>query len=104
MSNAYLNMIGLAFRAGKCTVGEESIIKDIKRKKIKLLILANDVSENTKKKLTDKCHYYHVPYYITDSREVLSQAIGKSGRVAIGITDLGFAEKITSILDQINRG
>jgi ribosomal protein L7Ae-like RNA K-turn-binding protein len=97
-------MIGLAFRAGKCTIGEEAIVQDIKRKKIKLLIIANDVSPNTLKKFTDKCNHYNVPFFVTDSREVLSNAIGKSGRVAIGITDTGFANKITSMLDQINRG
>ncbi len=97
-------MIGLAFRAGKCTVGEESIVKDIQKKKIKLLLLASDISENTKKKLTDKCHYYNIPYVYAESREILSHAIGKTGRVAIGITDIGFAKKITSILDQNNRG
>ncbi|MBB6452882.1 ribosomal protein L7Ae-like RNA K-turn-binding protein [Salirhabdus euzebyi] len=104
MNKSYLNMIGLAFRAGKCTVGEESIVKDIKRQNIKLLIIANDASENTHKKLTDKSKHYNVPYVIGDNREVLSQAIGKVGRVAIGITDSGFAKKIASLLDQTNRG
>jgi ribosomal protein L7Ae-like RNA K-turn-binding protein len=97
-------MVGLAFRAGKCTVGEESIVKDIKRKNIKLLIIANDASDNTRKKFTDKCSFYNIPFFIADDRDTLSQAIGKSGRVAVGITDSGFATKIASMLDESNRG
>ena len=26
----------------------------------------NDASVNTKKKITDKCHFYHVDYFIVD--------------------------------------
>lgn len=50
------------------------------------------------KKLTDKCNYYEVPYRIADDRETLSNAIGKSHRVAIAILDTGFAAKIKSLL------
>ncbi|MRG85358.1 L7Ae/L30e/S12e/Gadd45 family ribosomal protein [Salinibacillus xinjiangensis] len=104
MKNSYLNMVGLAFRAGKCSIGEETILKDIRSNQLKLLIIANDASENTRKKFVNKCTYYHVPVVIGDDREALSHAIGKSGRVAIGIKDSGFAKKITSMLDQTNRG
>ncbi|MCP8616483.1 L7Ae/L30e/S12e/Gadd45 family ribosomal protein [Salirhabdus salicampi] len=99
MKQSYLNIVGLAFRAGKCTLGEEAIVRDIKKQKISLLIIANDASNNTKKKLTDKCTYYKIPYVITDDRDTLSNAIGKSGRVAIGITDKGFAQKISTMLN-----
>lgn len=98
MKNNYLNLLGLANRAGKCSLGEETIIKDIQLQRAKLIILASDVGSQTKKKLTDKCKSYGVPYTIADDRETLSHAIGKSQRVAIAILDAGFAAKITSLL------
>lgn len=98
MKNNYLNLLGLAQRAGKCTLGEESILKDIRSNKAKLVLLASDIGPQTKKKLTNKCNYYEVPYLIVDDRETLSDAIGKSQRVAIAILDAGFATKIKSLL------
>ncbi|AIF43723.1 MULTISPECIES: YlxQ family RNA-binding protein [Virgibacillus] len=98
MQNSYLNMVGLAYRARKCSLGEETIVKDIQQKKAKLVLVASDIGPQTKKKITDKCKTYKVPFEIVDDRETLSHAIGKSQRVAIAILDAGFAEKIKSLL------
>lgn len=98
MNQNYLNMIGLAFRAGKCTLGEEAIIKNIQSKKAKLVLIAKDTGPQTKKRLTDKCNYYKVPFAIVDDRETLSHAIGKTHRVAIAINDKGFANKISMLI------
>ncbi len=91
-------MIGLAYRARKISLGEEAIVKDIRQNRAKLILLASDIGPQTKKKLTDKCKSYNVPYEIVDDRETLSQAIGKSQRVAVAILDAGFATKIQSLL------
>jgi ribosomal protein L7Ae-like RNA K-turn-binding protein len=104
MSGSYLNLLGLALRAGKCTLGEESIVRDIQRQKAKLVLIANDTGKQTKKKLTDKCSFYEIPCYEVDDRETLSQAIGKAGRVAIAVLDQGFAKKLQSLLDESIRG
>ncbi|WLV25799.1 YlxQ family RNA-binding protein [Aciduricibacillus chroicocephali] len=99
MHNRYLNMLGLALRAGKVSLGEETIVKDIQQRKAKLVIIANDTGRQTMKKLTDKCTYYNIPWKIAGNRDELSGAIGKSGRVAIAILDDGFARKIESMLE-----
>ncbi|SES76248.1 Ribosomal protein L7Ae [Oceanobacillus limi] len=91
-------MLGLAYRARKCSLGEETIVKDIQKKRAKLVLIANDTGAQTHKKLTDKCNTYNVPYVIVDDRDTLSKAIGKSQRVAIAILDQGFATKIKSLL------
>lgn len=98
MKNNYLNMIGLAIRARKCSLGEE-IIKDIKKQRAKLVLIASDTGMQTTKKITDKCKTYDVPLRIVDDKETLSNAIGKTERVAIAILDAGFAAKIKSLLD-----
>jgi len=98
MKSNYLNLIGLANRAGKCSTGEETIIKDIKSERAKLVLLANDMGPRTRKKLTDKCKSHNVAYEEADDSETLSHAIGKHKRVAVAILDAGFANKIKSLL------
>lgn len=101
---SYLNLIGLATRARKVSLGEEQIVRDIRKKKAKLVLIAKNTGHQTKKKLTDKCNFYEVPFQFIDDRETLSQAIGKEDRVAIAILDQGFANKICSLLDNSIRG
>ncbi|MGC3347912.1 L7Ae/L30e/S12e/Gadd45 family ribosomal protein, partial [Enterococcus faecium] len=49
-----MNLIGLAMRAGKQITGEELTIAEIRKLKAKLVFVATDASENTRKKIIDK--------------------------------------------------
>jgi len=98
MKKNHLNLIGLAYRARQCSAGEEIIIQDIKTKKAKLVLIAEDISASTKKKLTDKCDSYNIPYTEAGNRAELGNAIGKAERVAIAILDDGFAKKLQTLL------
>lgn len=98
-NKAWLNILGLIFRAGKLVTGEELVVKAVQKQRVNLVIVSEDASENTKKKLSDKCSHYGVPFYIRGDREAIGQAIGKAERVVIGIEDPGFAKKIKSILE-----
>lgn len=90
-------MLGLARRARKLVSGD-TLLKSIQNKSAKLVIIADDASENTKKKYIDKCTFYHVPYVMVESVANLSQAIGEYNKVAVAITDEGFAQKLQSYL------
>ncbi len=46
----FLNLLGLAMRAGKLVTGEELTLKDIRANKAKFVFVAQDASENTRKK------------------------------------------------------
>jgi len=94
-NNSIYSLLGLASRARKITCGDV-LIQDIRRQQVKLVIIACDASDNTKKRITDKCQFYHVDYIFMGDIESLSHAIGKNNRVAVGIKDRGFAEKIKS--------
>ncbi|WP_088033786.1 YlxQ family RNA-binding protein [Evansella clarkii] len=95
----WLNLLGLIYRAGKLVTGEELVVKAVQKQKLSLVIISEDASDNTKKKLSDKCSYYKIPFFIRGDREAIGQAIGKAGRVVIGIEDPGFAKKIRSIIE-----
>ena len=93
LNNNVLSMLGLASRARKITSGE-TLIHDIRNKKVHYVIIADDASDNTKKKIIDKCNFYKVDYVIEGSIDDLSIAVGKFNRVAVGILDKGFATSI----------
>jgi len=98
MKHNYLNLIGLAYRARKCSTGEDTVVRDIQQRKAKLILLANDIGLQTRKKIIDKCNTYNIPFVIVDDRVTLANALGKSQRVAVAILDEGFAKKIKSLL------
>lgn len=85
-----LKTIGLAYRAGKVVYGAEMVLTNIRSKKVKLVVLASDASENTIKMFQDKCQFYQVTLIFMDDSKQLSQAIGKSKIKVVGILDEGF--------------
>lgn len=94
-----MSLLGLANRARKIISGEELTVKQIQGGKARLILLSADASENTTKKITDKCNSYQVPYKIVENRHLLGQAIGKEARVVVAILDEGFAKKMVTLLD-----
>lgn len=95
MNNA-IGVLGLAARARKIATGE-TVMKQLRSGKVKLVILANDMGENGKKKLLDKCSFYNVPYVFMDCNE-MNQAIGNRNRKSVAILDEGFAQKLQTCL------
>ena len=90
----WLKTLGLIYRAKMLITGEELVVKGIQKKNIHFVLLSEDASDNTKKKIINKCNFYEIPYAVIGSRELLGNAIGKAERVVIGIADKGFAKKI----------
>ncbi|UII57451.1 YlxQ family RNA-binding protein [Cytobacillus spongiae] len=98
-SNQWMSLLGLANRARKIISGEELTVKEIRNGNAKLVLLSQDASANTMKKITDKCKSYEVPYKLVEDRYQLGQAIGKEARVVVAILDNGFAKKMVTLLD-----
>ena len=101
--SSLLSMIGLAKKAGHAVCGTEQICEAIRRgnKKICLAIVSENASDNTKKKLNDKCAYYGVKLiFVPATPDELGHIVGKSGTVAaVGIDDAGFAAAIENKLN-----
>lgn len=93
-----LSMLGMAMRAGKLVTGDETVLKNVRQGKAKLVIVAADASDNTKKKFRDKCATYNTACIEAFDRIALGDAIGKSERVILGLTDAGFAKSIKQSL------
>ena len=95
MSDVF-GLLGLAARARKVASGE-TIYQQLAQHHVHLLILAEDIGSNAKKKLIDKCSFYNVCYVYMDGLQ-MNMAIGNRNRKAIAILDKGFAEKIAACL------
>ncbi|WP_114571043.1 YlxQ family RNA-binding protein [Exiguobacterium flavidum] len=94
------SLLGLANRARKVTTGEELVLKEVRGGQAKLVLLAADAGPATRKKVTDKCNSYDVPYLLVADRFVLGQALGKEARVVVAVNEAGFAKKLTELLSQ----
>lgn len=98
------SFLGLANRARKIISGEELVLKEVRSGKAKLVLLSEDASANTTKRITDKTTYYNIPMRKVENRQQLGHAIGRDERVVVAVLDEGFAKKLRSMLDTTYRG
>lgn len=92
--NKILSLVGLATKAGKIASGEFSTEQAIKSGNGFLVIVADEASENTKKKFRNMCLYYEVPIHFYGTKEELGKAMGKEFRASLAVVDENFAKAI----------
>lgn len=93
-----MSYLGLAMRAGKLALGEEGALQAVRSGQARLVVMAEDASDNTRKKFQDKCNHYHVDLVECFSRYELGAAIGKEARVLVAVMDSGLAKLIRPCL------
>ncbi|WP_274651504.1 L7Ae/L30e/S12e/Gadd45 family ribosomal protein [Paenibacillus humicola] len=89
-----LSLLGMAMRAGKVVTGDDTVLKALRQGKARLVLVAGDASDNTKKKYRDKCATYGTRLLEAFDRTALGEAIGKPDRVIVAVADAGFASSI----------
>lgn len=92
--NKVFSLLGLAARSRNVVSGEFSTEKSVKEGKARLVLVAEDASDNTKKLFTNKCTFYHVPIYFIGTKDELGHAMGKEARASLAVTDDGFAKAL----------
>lgn len=99
-----MNAFGLAKRAGKCVMGTEMCVENIRSKKAKLVIAASDLSSNTIKRLTDSCNYHNVELIFANAdKMLLGQKLGKkNGTSSAAILDEGFVNICRKIYNEVH--
>ncbi len=93
-----LNLLGLAYRAGKLVFGEDTLNR---MNKLNFLFIASDSSSKTIERYLKKVEYYDLPYSIAYDHTELSRALGKDNIHIVGIADRGFGQ---SIIKKIKEG
>lgn len=98
-SKKALSLISLATKAGRTASGEFCTEKEVKSYKANLVIVAEDASDNTKKKFRNMCEFYEVPMVVFGDKDTLGHAMGKEFRASLAVTDEGFAKGIRKHLE-----
>ena len=96
-----LSLLGLAKEAGKAKSGGFQTDRAVKDGTAKLVIVAEDASDRTKKQYRDACAYYNVPLMIYGTKETLGHAMGEELRSGMAVLDEGLAR---AILPGIRKG
>lgn len=97
--NKVLSLLGLATRSRNVVSGGFATEHAVKCGKAYFVIIAEDASDNTKKKFSNMCKFYEVPYAYYGDKEVLGHAMGKEERTTLAVTEAGFADSIQKHLD-----
>lgn len=97
--NKVEGLLGLAAKAGKIVSGEFCTEREVKSGKAALVLVADDASDNTKKKFKNMCDFYKVPIYFYKDKDTLGHAIGKEFRASLAVLDQGFAGGIGKHLE-----
>ncbi len=85
---------------GKIAFGADSVENSIKKKTVKLVIIAEDASERTKDKFKKICEQFNIPIIQVADIETLSNRIGKKNKAILGIQDINLSREI----EKINNG
>ncbi|MDO4744228.1 MAG: ribosomal L7Ae/L30e/S12e/Gadd45 family protein [Clostridia bacterium] len=98
-SEKFYRMLGLCTRAGAVAFGEGGVKDSIRGKTARLVIVADDGSDNTKKKFRNNCSFYSVPYFEHGDRFALGNATGRSFAVVLSITNKDLADSLIKVLN-----
>lgn len=99
MKDKIANLIGLAIKSGNLISGEDTCRREIQGNRVKLVIVAVDASDNTKKLFNDKADFRKVPLRYYGTKEEIGVWIGKMPRAVIAIKDKGFSTKLMEYID-----
>ena len=100
-NNKVLSLLGLATKAGKVASGEFSTEKSVKSGRGFLVLVADDASQNTKKKFQNMCDFYEVPIYFIADKEELGKFCGKEFRASLAVQDENFAKALLKELQKL---
>lgn len=100
-SEKLLLSLGLCVRARKVIFGVPMICEAMRKggaQRPLAVFEASDTSENTHKRITDKCKYYNIRHYrLSVDGATLAEALGKSASLAaVAVTD----EKMCAMVEK----
>ncbi|MCQ2547857.1 MAG: ribosomal L7Ae/L30e/S12e/Gadd45 family protein [Clostridia bacterium] len=93
---------GFATKSRNLVSGYNTVLDGIARKKVKLVVVAKDVSENSKKKLETACREAKVKYLEFSTIEELSKICGQNNKGIFGINDNNFSEAIVKEIENLD--
>ena len=87
-------LLGLCMKSGSLAFGTDACMDLIAKRKVKLILIAMDAAERTKKNFEIACQKNQIPICFYGNIDDLSRAIGKPNKAIFGIRNQSFAEEI----------
>ncbi|MGI6765715.1 MAG: L7Ae/L30e/S12e/Gadd45 family ribosomal protein [Lentihominibacter sp.] len=100
MKSKVLKYMGFARKSGNLVSGVNTCTLNMSRGKVELVILAEDISEGSEKKIMKEIRKNNVKFVKYGKSEVMSQATGATGRQVFAVLDRNFADVILKEIDQ----
>ena len=94
MKSKVLSLMGFAKKSGNLVSGVNTSRFNMAKGKVKLVILAEDISENSEKKIMKDVRKYGVDHIKYGAAEELSHATGAEGRTVFAVLDENFADAL----------
>jgi ribosomal protein L7Ae-like RNA K-turn-binding protein len=91
-------LLGISAKAGKIIAGMDIILENLAKKKVKLVIVAEDASEKTIKNIRYYCEKENVELIIFGNISENSKSIGKHNKAIIGILDKNLANSLQKVI------
>ena len=104
VDNKVYGLLGISAKAGKIVSGTDAVLEELARKKIKLVIVAEDTSEKSQKNIKFFCEKENVEMIVFGDIHSNSKSIGKQNRAIIGIKDEKLAEAVKQRIIDIRGG
>lgn len=99
MKRKIFSYLGFAKKSGNLVAGVNTCTFALAKKKVRLMILAEDISENSEKKIMKEIRKHGVSFVKYGSIDDLSHAVGTSGRSVFAICDDHFSEVILNAIN-----
>ena len=93
-----LGMLGISAKAGKIVCGTDATIEDIERHRVKLVIVAKNASEKTKKNIKYICDKNQTIILEFGDINEISKTIGKDNKAIIGIKSKSLSREIEKLI------
>lgn len=98
-----LSLLGLSLRGGNLAVGEEPVDAAARAKDARLLLLAADSADNTRRRcehmaLAGNCLWVRLPC----TKEQMGRALGRNSVALAAVTDIGLASALAKLLAELD--
>ena len=97
MQNKFIQFLGIVKRSGNVCEGYNKTEEFIKLKKLSLVIMSKESSDNTKKKFKVYCEKFKVPIIENYSKEELGAILGREEINIIGILDKKIGDRLLEL-------
>ena len=95
------NLLSMASRARRIVSGMTNCVEAIKKNEAKIILVAEDAKDRTKKEIFELSEKFSVRAYEILTKKALGNALGKEERAIVGVLDEGFSKAVEKILSVV---